>query len=830
MYVGIYFRVFLSLLPLWVVDANQCPEGAITVNPKRLTVKYGNSVEVNCSSSVPHDGMGWESAVGKTGIQEDVQLVTWTVEALTDWDVTALCFINRLEEYEGQCMTDLTVIVYKDIEHAPVLSSNHTGPMIEGTTYHFKCAIYNVAPVRYLTVTWYRGNVPIGRRALANSSDKASPVNVTDTLWITPTRHDDGAQFRCEAELNLGEGGPQPPPPKMTSQDVNITVHYGPVTNNCPDSIQVSEGEELAKFCSYEGNPHPTVTWQRNGLPIDPSRPLSREDVGVYTVTVTGLMRLEKTILVHVMYGPVFDCPNSYTVEEYKSHNLSCEVEGYPTPDMLWFKDGEEVALPDKLSRGYGGQYFILANSSYGNASHLLEIKVLYPPSRITELEDREVDLVGSEVVLKCSSYGDPRPQYRWSYHRVKNVRVNNEDGVSLLHIHGATGENIGTYTCFAFNNLGEESKSVRVTVKGVQAPCPIEFSIDGKQLNETVVEYSKNVSVKCKVSTKAQATLQWLVSHKHITTGDTWTERALTDWDVKPNCTATFEGRDPCHQLFNVTLFKSPEVLSIRYQNHSQPVIVDGNNYILVCEILNIAPVKNLVVNWYKEIKSNEKNSSSMVYEEQFSENTNKRPQNVSSTILINANKSENGVQYWCEATLRLGPHGPQEVKSPALTVHVHYAPSIMQPNVSVVPVFNDYKEVLVCEADGNPKPEITWIFNNQSSKGRDLTISIEMVGSIICNASNKYGIALKTIKLVPKEDYLPLIAGFVAVVVVIISVIFVFIYSIYYTNTKMGHYSLKDAKPNTQKGDVAQNGLDSSLPMKKLSQQNIYVMGMTP
>lgn len=77
---------------------------------------------------------------------------------------------------------------------------------------------------------------------------------------------------------------------------------------------------------------------------------------------------------------------------------------------------------------------------------------------------------------------------------------------------------------------------------------------------------------------------------------------------------------------------------------------------------------------------------------------------------------------------------------------------------------------------------------------------------------------------------DYLPLIAGFVAVAVVITSVIFVFIYSIYYTNTKMGRYSLKDAKPNTQKGDVAQNGLDSTLPMKKLSQQNIYVLGVTP
>lgn len=65
---------------------------------------------------------------------------------------------------------------------------------------------------------------------------------------------------------------------------------------------------------------------------------------------------------------------------------------------------------------------------------------------------------------------------------------------------------------------------------------------------------------------------------------------------------------------------------------------------------------------------------------------------------------------------------------------------------------------------------------------------------------------------------DYLPLIAGFVAVAVVVISVIFVFIYSIYYKNTKMRHYSLKNPKLSTHNGNVAHNGLDMQFPMTKL------------
>lgn len=66
--------------------------------------------------------------------------------------------------------------------------------------------------------------------------------------------------------------------------------------------------------------------------------------------------------------------------------------------------------------------------------------------------------------------------------------------------------------------------------------------------------------------------------------------------------------------------------------------------------------------------------------------------------------------------------------------------------------------------------------------------------------------------------EDYLPLIAGFVALVVVIISVFFISIYSIYYKNTKMGHYTVEGAKPKAQNGNIAQNGKDGTIPMKKI------------
>uniref|UniRef100_A0A667WJJ1 Ig-like domain-containing protein n=1 Tax=Myripristis murdjan TaxID=586833 RepID=A0A667WJJ1_9TELE len=96
----------------------------------------------------------------------------------------------------------------------------------------------------------------------------------------------------------------------------------------------------------------------------------------------------------------------------------------------------------------------------------LILLLPLDPPSEIKELENTEVE-VGSTTVLKCSSTGNPRPVYSWSYYQDANVYVKNEDGVSLLHIRHASANNNGSYTCKASNSFGNVSKTVVVTVKG---------------------------------------------------------------------------------------------------------------------------------------------------------------------------------------------------------------------------------------------------------------------------------------------------------------------------------------------------------------------------
>ncbi len=81
--------------------------------------------------------------------------------------------------------------------------------MTEGEQYELQCDVHDVAPVQNLTVKWYKGQTLLSQTTFNDTSN--TPVNETVRLLIRPDRADDGAQYRCEAELDLGAEGPQTP-------------------------------------------------------------------------------------------------------------------------------------------------------------------------------------------------------------------------------------------------------------------------------------------------------------------------------------------------------------------------------------------------------------------------------------------------------------------------------------------------------------------------------------------------------------------------------------------------------------------------------------------
>ncbi|XP_040917727.1 hemicentin-1-like [Toxotes jaculatrix] len=808
-----FVPLFLGLILTATGVYASCP---IELSPPSVVVKYGHSVSVNCSTSeVLFDGIGWEVPQGGTGV-EKVNHLTWTVESLTDWDISPHCFLNPPPNGTfQQCSRTAKVVLYTFPEKISISSNSDSTVMIEKEEYNFTCHIHHVAPVQNLTVRWYKGDTLIHTETFGNSNKH--PVDQLSVYSFTPTRKDNGVTFRCEAHMDLGPEGPHH---SVSSGEFYIIVSFGPDIQ-C-SVIDLSEGQTLDGHCPAEGNPIPQLTWKKDGQQVDPRIPLSRGNAGSYTIVAEGNSLAVKEITVRVSYKPELWCPSSYTALEYAPHNLTCTFDGFPQPQIVWYKDGEEVELPENFTRSDSGQYLITASNRLSSTNLTVEIIVHSPPSQIVELEDTEAE-VGSDVSLKCSSSGNPRPEYNWTYYQADNVVEAYEDGVTRLLIHNATAYNIGSYTCHAFNHRGNVSKTARVTVKNATQKCPIEITPD-----RMVVHYqgpSQTATCNPKHSGN-EIDIRWLVQQGIGSNSTTWRVDTHNDWDPRPVCIATFKGIGTCNKSLSFTLYKPPDAVFLRPFTDLSSV-VEGEEVQLQCDIINVAPAWNVTVQWYQGNGTLEPfTRGSVRVTGCLSENGTgcdisqiKSPVNVSSTISITVNRTHSGAEFTCEAQMDLAPEKPMLMSHP-VKITVHYKPTINTTKLpKTVPVFRGYPEDLTCEADGYPPPKIQWVYDTDKVPHvSENTLTVSEAGFYNCTAANEHGSVFYVVKVILKEDYLPLIAGFVAVTVVAISIIFLFIYSIYYKNTKMRRYSLKNPKLSTHNGNVA-HSWDTQFPMTKLS-----------
>ncbi|XP_038568796.1 vascular cell adhesion protein 1-like [Micropterus salmoides] len=320
---------FLRDLNVFSCD-NNCEEKPV-FTPSRLVVKYDDPTSANCSvcrHTCLNSLFGLEKSVGE--ITTNGTTISWTVDRMTEWDTSPICYYN----YDGhQCCSFLNVTLYQLPHNVSISFVNHSGPMLEGHQYTLQCTVLDVAPVKDLTVTFYRGHTALGQRQSNNNKEK-KPVTKSFTFNITPSIEDDGVQYWCEAKLELGPEGPRHPPVVM-SQNVTVTVYYKPHLKGSwhPDPVITLEGNPLQLNCSAVGNPSPLYTWTFplastpvSGRTLLTINSVTTADEGQYTCSVSndvGSLKVKFEVVVQGLeYGTTTTTKTTTTSNSSTSSTL----------------------------------------------------------------------------------------------------------------------------------------------------------------------------------------------------------------------------------------------------------------------------------------------------------------------------------------------------------------------------------------------------------------------------------------------------------------------------------------------------------------------------
>ncbi|CAL9693131.1 unnamed protein product [Knipowitschia caucasica] len=245
----ILFCMFVSVL------GDGC---SLSLKPSRVVVGFGEAVSVHCEATRPVRVLGWESAIGSSHTQQE-QSVQWKVDSLIDWIEEPICY-GVFHTAPRQCEEKLNLVLYKSPDGVTIRPVEHTGPMVEAKKYQLLCEVQNVAPVQYLSLKWYRGDKMVHNHSFTDLTS-STPVQVSSILEIFPTRAENGASYRCVAELELGPEGPQPPP-SITSASLNVSVNFPPTfIGSETEVVELISGAEMTLNCTALGHPPPVYSW-----------------------------------------------------------------------------------------------------------------------------------------------------------------------------------------------------------------------------------------------------------------------------------------------------------------------------------------------------------------------------------------------------------------------------------------------------------------------------------------------------------------------------------------------------------------------------------------
>ncbi|XP_075732215.1 cell adhesion molecule Dscam1-like isoform X1 [Rhipicephalus microplus] len=465
------------------------------IMPKRLTVRSGDDVTVNCTyAGGPVHSVHWlkdqRPLLTDHRVRQLGRLVLH-VSGFRRADAGMYqCFVaNDADSAQGHALLLIE-------EVAPALPDVFTAQVHEpGQGVSLRCTATG-SPLPQ--VSWLVDGEPLAERRDVQRGDFVQPDGafVVSYVNISALAVTDGGDYTCVARNEVGAA-------RHTAR-LSVT---GPPFIRPARNLTVVAGRPLTLTCPVVGHPIDAVHVERDGKPLPQEsrhaleKPGSlvihdarKEDQGPYRCIAVGSKgdMATRDIYVIVVTAPVIS-PFSFPerLQEGMRSSATCTLlDGDPPVTMGWLKDGRPDLGPDvqvvpisdfvsnliidKVARHHSGDYTCTAANAAASTNHTAHMFVRALPRWTIRPSDMST-VVGSSVTFDCQAEGEPHPVVRWKYAVGGELREFHSI-VSSPHIHvlengsltivSVLSEDKGRYLCEASNGVGPAiSTTVTLTV-----------------------------------------------------------------------------------------------------------------------------------------------------------------------------------------------------------------------------------------------------------------------------------------------------------------------------------------------------------------------------
>ncbi|XP_033210455.1 titin homolog isoform X2 [Belonocnema kinseyi] len=360
-----------------------------------------------------------------------------------------------------------------------------------------------------------------------------SPINSFDAFNLRPRGE---YKFRITPRNRYGWGESLSSTDSFTVSDV---VDIPEFLKILPGQLKALEGTNVKLECEVRGDSKIDVRWYRENTGIDPNddprctvyyngfkcsltlNNIKEYDTGryiceasskagkvstfarVFVVTDPKILKADEQLRSRYFEDATVEGPPQFTmrlrdrrVQATYPVRLTCQVLGYPEPEVVWFKNGREICADgfhafwndeshfhtleiSSSSLEDSGRYMATAKNVNGSVSCRCilvvdkGIRAYIAPEFLCGLDAAYTVKLGGELRMCAQIEAYPSVGVVWHRDGVRlrpsrrAVMTLNHDGAVELSLANVTNRDAGVYSCTATNEVGRAETSTRIAILG---------------------------------------------------------------------------------------------------------------------------------------------------------------------------------------------------------------------------------------------------------------------------------------------------------------------------------------------------------------------------